>query len=76
MFDKNLNMKTFLILGLVIITFNFLFIFVTREMHLKKLSLTSSTYTKFIWFGIAMRLMTHIWIDYLCKSYGNILCKN
>ena len=76
MIDKILDMKSFIILGLVIMILNFIFIFISKKMHYKELSLTTSSYSKFIWFGIAMRLMTHVWVDYLFKSYGNILCKN
>jgi uncharacterized membrane protein YvlD (DUF360 family) len=76
MFDKILDMKNMLILGLILMILNFIFIFMNKKLYTKELSLTSSTYSKFIWFGIVMRLITHIWIDYLFKSYGNILCKN
>lgn len=48
----------------------------SNKLYSKELSLSSSTYSKFIWFGIAMRLITHVWVDYLFKLYGNILCKN
>lgn len=76
MFIKNLDMKTMLFLGLIIMTLNLIFIFVNKKMYSKELSLTTSTYNKFIWFGVVMRLMTHIWVDHLFKSYGNILCNN
>lgn len=76
MFDKILDMKNMLFLGLIIIIFNFIFIFMSKKLYSKELSLSSSTYSKFIWFGIAMRLITHVWVDYLFKLYGNILCKN
>lgn len=74
MIDKILDMKSFIILGLVIMILNFIFIFISKKMYYKELSLTTSTYSKFIWFGTAMRLITHVWIDYLFKSYGNLKC--
>jgi hypothetical protein len=76
MVDKILTVKNMLILGLILMTLNFIFIFMSKKLYSKELSLTSSTYNKFIWFGIAMRLITHVWVDYLFKLYGNILCKN
>ena len=74
MFDKILDIKNMLILGLILMTLNFIFVFMNKKMYTKELSLTSSTYNKFIWFGIVMRMITHAWVDYLFKSYGNILC--